>query len=269
MRSFIKSIYEDWHSRHLVTQLLRRRIESRFRGSFLGMTWAIILPLMMLAVYTLVFDHFLKVRWPGAEAGGGLETALRIYLGLLVLNFIAENLVSAPQLVIENQQLVKKIVFPLPVLAYVAVFSTLLPFGLGGVIVAILASFLPDTRHELLLLLPVFWFPLLIWALAANWWLGALGVFVRDLGHLMGPFVTLLMFLSPIFYGRAHIPAPWDSLLLLNPLTTPIEAARTLVFERIVPDIDATVISVLMATLLAISGRYVFNRLRPGFADVL
>ena len=81
------SSLSDWQVRHLAIDLTKRRILSRYRGSIFGLAWAILLPLAMLAVYSLVFNHFLGVRWPGAESEGGLSAALRIYLGLIVLNF--------------------------------------------------------------------------------------------------------------------------------------------------------------------------------------
>lgn len=270
MTSAIATISNDWRLRPLIASLLRRRIEAKFRGSILGIAWVVLLPLAMLAVYTLVFEHFLKIRWPGAQASGGVETALRIYIGLLVLNYFAENLSVAPQLILEHQQFVKKIVFPLPVLAYVATLASLLPFILGLGIAFLFLFFLPQAHHlPHPWLLPASLLPLLFWGLAIQWWLAAIGVFVRDLGHLVGPLISLLMFLSPIFYDRASIPLPWQDWLLLNPLTLPIESLRALFFASTPPSLSGLALNLLLALLLATSGRYLFTRLQPGFADVI
>lgn len=259
----------DVSSRHLVWSLLRRRIEARFRGSVFGVLWVILLPLALLAVYTLVFNHFLKVRWPGLESATGLETALNIYLGLLVLNYFAENISGAPQLIQEHAQFVKKIVFPLPVLGYVAALAGLAPL-LFGLVIAFLLSFAATGTHPLYLLaLPLLWLPLLLWGVGLQWWLGALGVFVRDIAHVASPAVTLLLFLSPVFYSVGTLPAPWNDWLQFNPLTLPIESARQLLFVGQWPESGSLMLTWLAALVFALSGRWVFARLQPGFSDVL
>jgi len=269
MHSDSTTLFADWKNRHLVADFLVRRVHSRFRGSVLGIGWMILLPLLMLSVYTLVFDHFLGVRWPGSASKSGLDTALRIYIGLIVLNFFAENITSAPSMVLEQPQLVKKIVFPVPVLAYVLALASALPLMIGILVSGLLALFSPEANVARIILAPLYLLPLLVWALAINWWLGALGVYVRDIGHLAGPVVTLLMFMSPIFYGRAQTPEPWQTILLLNPLTIPIESVRALFFEDQLPSLLPTLSSMVIASLVAIAGRLVFSKLQVGFSDVM
>lgn len=259
----------DVASRVLLASLLRRRIEARFRGSALGLLWVILLPLALLLVYTLVFNHFLKVRWPGLESATGLETALNIYLGMLVLNYFAENISVAPQLIQEHVQFVKKIVFPLPILAYVAAFASLVPLLFGMIIVLLLSLFSSSTHPWALAALPLLWLPLVLWGLGLQWWLGALGVFVRDIVHVSAPLVTLLLFLSPVFYSPKNLPAPWNDWLYFNPLTLPIENARLLLFSGEFPPLGAWAVSLLVALVFALVGRWVFVKLKPGFADVL
>ena len=261
-------VRNDWALRSLIASLVRRRIEARFRGSLLGVAWVVLLPLAMLSVYTLVFEHFLKVRWPGV-GGDGVGAALRIYIGLLVLNYFAENLSVAPQLILEHQQFVKKIVFPLPILAYVAMLASLLPLILGVGIVLAFMVFLPQASLPGIFLIPLCLLPLLFWGVAIHWWLATIGVFIRDLGHVVGPLISLLMFLSPIFYDRQSIPLPWQDWLLLNPLTLPIENMRSLLFSGNLSSSAGLAGNALVAVLFAISGRYFFMRLQPGFADVV
>lgn len=266
----MSSILTDWAQRHLVGTLLARRLAARFRGSLLGMGWMLLLPLMMVAVYTLVFDHFLNVRWnTGGTESHGLAAALNIYLGLLVFNYAAENLTHAPYLVLEHTQFVKKIVFPLPILAYVAALAALVPLVLGLLVVALAASFLPDAHPFALLALPLYWLPLPLFALAAHWLFGAIGVYLRDLAHLLPPLTTILMFLSPIFYPASLIPPRWGWLFTLNPLTLPIENARTLLFRGELPPLAPTLVLLTIALILAFLARRLFVRLQPGFADVL
>lgn len=259
----------DWRHRRLIFQLLRRRLEARFRGSLLGLGWHLLMPLMMLAVYTLVFDKFLKLRWPGAETGGGMTAALNIYLGLLVFNYASENLVSAPNLLLEHVQFVKKIVFPLPILAHVAALAPLVPLVLGGMIAGGMALLVPGAHPWRLIALGFYWLPLYFYALGVQWFLGGLGVYIRDLAHLTPPVATLLMFLSPVFYSIEILPSPWNQWMNYNPLTLPIEAARDLLFSETWPALPPAFFSLLISLLFAFGGRIAFQKLQRGFADVL
>ena len=259
----------DWSVRHIVIDLTKRRIAARYRGSFLGLAWSIMLPLAMLLVYSLVFNHFLGLRWPGAEAEGGLAAALRIYLGLITLNFVAENLTTAPGLVLENPSFVKKIVFPLPVLAYVAAAASSVQLIINLFVASALAILVPDAFPVMLLLAPLVLLPLFLWVLAAHWWLAALGVYIRDLVHIMGPVVTALLFLSPVFYSIEHLASRWRILLMFNPLSLPIEQLRALLFDAQFPDLWPILLSSLAALVAALLGRILFQRLQPGFADVV
>ncbi|MBU3740562.1 MAG: hypothetical protein FGM55_16630, partial [Rhodoferax sp.] len=102
----------------LIGQLTRRSVQARYRQSWLGTAWAVLTPLLMLGVYTLVFRHVFKVRW-GTLDEGNLAFALRLYAGLAVFNFFAECVSRAPGLVLAQPNLVKKVVFPLEVLPWV------------------------------------------------------------------------------------------------------------------------------------------------------
>jgi len=267
--SFINALRTDWSNRHLIASLLQRRISARYRGTALGLLWAIIMPLVMLAVYTLVFQTFLSVRWPGAEHGGGLVAALNIYLGLLVLNLVGENLGSAPTLMQEHTPYIKKIVFPLPILGYVAAFATILPLAIGLVFVALFALATPQAQVARLPLILFYWLPLIPLAVGLQWWLSALGVYLRDLTMVVTPVVTLLMFISPVFYSIHNLPKPWNEWLLYNPLTLPIESARMLLFGSTLPPLEPVLGSLAATIVFALLGRWVFNKLQKGFADVL
>lgn len=260
-----------------IISLTRRRIAARFRGSLLGAAWIILLPLLMVALFTIVFTHFLPVRWPSLQNTdqiSPLHTALNIYLGLIVFNFVAENLASAPSLVLENPNYVKKIPFPLTILAYINTAASVVPL-LAGLIAAItLAFFDPLARPVNLLLAPLYWLPLLVWAVAIHWLFGAISVYVRDILHLIPPLTTALMFLSPIFYSAETLPAPWNTLLTFNPLTPAIEAARVLLYPPepsvlLFPDPFPSLLSAGGALITAVLARRFFHYLKPGFADVL
>ncbi|WP_217126767.1 ABC transporter permease [Hydrogenophilus thiooxidans] len=275
-------LFPDWRYRALILTLTKRRVASRYRGTILGVAWSLLLPLLMVTVFTLVFNHFLHVRWPStaiAESASAesLHAALNIYLGLLVFNYAAETLGSAPYLVLEHPHYVKKILFPLPILAYVHAASTLLPLFGGTLVAALLALWDPAAHPARLILLTLYWLPLPLWALTLYWLIGSIGVYLRDIAHLIPPLSTALMFLSPVFYTATTLSEPWHTLIYLNPLTPAIESARALLFPSTLstaaliplPDPSPTLISLTAATLFCYLARRLFVKLQSGFADVL
>ena len=104
-----------WTHRRLIRRLVRREIESRYRGSLLGLAWAVAAPLFMLTVYTFVFSMVLKVRWATAPEHKGVF-ALVLFAGMLAFNLVSECVNRAPGLVLENASYVKRVVFPLETL---------------------------------------------------------------------------------------------------------------------------------------------------------
>ena len=255
--------------RSLFRQFLRREILGRYRGSMLGITWAFITPLLMLGVYTFVFVGVFKARWPGAEESGGLAFALRLFAGLMVFNLFSEVVGRAPTLIVEQPNLVKKVAFPLELLPFITLGSALFHFFLSTVIlltgVVVFDHQLPVT----ILLLPLVILPLLPLLLGLGWLLAALGVFVRDIGPIVGLSVSLLMFLSPVFYSSSSLSPRWQFWMGLNPLTPVIENLRLVVFSGAMPNWGDWCLALGAACVMAVFGAWIFRMTRDGFADVL
>lgn len=250
-------------------QFAKREVLGRYRGSLLGLGWSFLTPLLMLAVYTFVFVGVFKASWPGTEQGGGVEFALQIFAGLMVFNLFSELAGRAPRLILEQPSLVKKVVFPLEILPWITIFAGIfhLILSLGVLILATWAvrGAVPVTAIALpLVLLP--FFPFL---LGFGWLFSALGVFVRDVGHMMGMVVNLMMFLTPIFYSTRALPDSMQIVMQANPLTLIIESVRQVLLQGMWPDWRALVFYLLAASLFAFLGALFFEATRKGFADVL
>ena len=255
-------------NRSLLWQFVKRDVLARYRGSVLGLAWAVLTPLLMLGVYTFVFREVFKVRWQGGTQLGGLDFALQLYAGLIVFNFMAECINRAPRLVVDQSTLVKKVVFPLEILAWIPPLSGLFQLLIGAAVL-LLAAALAGSLQLTVVLLPLVWLPLLPLALAAGWFLAALGVFVRDIGQVVGLAVNLLMFLCPVFYPMEVFPERWRFWLYLNPLTIVIEETRNVALLGRIPDLAALGALFAVALLLAVLAGFWFRVLRKGFADVL
>lgn len=248
--------------------MIKRDIIGRYRGSILGLLWSFVNPVLMLAVYTFVFSTVFQARWAGGS-GSQFEFALLLFAGLIVFNLFSECVSRAPNLVLGNVNYVKKVIFPLEVLPWVTLGSALFH---ALVNLAVLLMFLSFSSLEIfwtVLLTPVVLLPLLPLILGICWLLASIGVFVRDTGQLIGMTLTVMMFLSPIFYPASALPEPVRDFLFLNPLTFIIEQLRAVLIWGQLPDWTGLAAYSLCSVLFAWAGLFWFQKTRKGFADVL
>ncbi|WP_374354676.1 ABC transporter permease [Chitinimonas sp.] len=254
---------------HLVTQLTRREIAARYRGSSLGWLWTILPPLFTLAVYTWVFSEVFKARWGSAPEGDKTTFALNVFIAMLFLNFFSECVSRAPNLMLANANYIKKVVFPLPVLPVVSVFVAGFNWLIGLAIWVACEAWVHQHLAPQLLLLPLLFIPLALLTLGLCWALAAFGVYLRDVGPVVQLLLTLLTFLSPVFYQLSSL-KPWmQQVLYWNPLTVPIEFARGWLLGGTTPDLAYLGGFWLLSLVVAWLGLQVFRLLRKGFADVL
>ena len=254
--------------RTLILRLARREVEARYRGSLLGIFWSVLTPLLMVAAYSFVFSVIFQPRWqvpPGANA----NFVLLLYSGLLVFNLFAECVARAPGLVMENISYVKKVVFPLEILPLVAMVSALVNFSIGFCVMMVIYALMLGLPPLTIFLLPIVVLPVILFTLGFTWMLAALGVFLRDLRHVVAVLVTVLLFLGPIFYPVAAVPEKIRFVLYLNPLTPALEMSKDVLFWGLLPDFWFLASTILASWALAWLGYLCFARLRPGFADVV
>lgn len=253
----------------LLWQFARREVLGRYRGSLLGLGWSFVTPLLMLGIYTFVFVGVFKARWPGAESGGGVEFALQLMAGLMVFNLFAELASRAPQLVLEQPNLVKKVIFPLEVLPWVAVMSACFHWLLNTVVLCLAVWAVRGSVPATALALPLVIGAFLTYLLGLCWFLSALGVFVRDVSQVMSLVVSMGMFLSPVFYSARALPDFLQGWMWLNPLAFAIESVRAVLLQGVWPDGPGLLIFALCGSAVAVGGAGFFALTRKGFADVL
>lgn len=257
-----------WHSRTLILSLTRRDIEQRYRGSAIGLLWSLVNPLLMLGIYTFVFSAIFKMRW-AVLSDNPFDFALMLFSGLMLFNFFSECVSRAASLIVGNPNLVKKIVFPLHVQAWTVVGAGLFQaaVSLGVLLVALLVirGGVPWT----VVLLPLVLAPLCLLVLGSVWLVSALGVFIRDVGQIVGHVLTMMMFLSPLFYPIEAIPKKFQWLFYLNPLTFLVNEARKVLVIGTTPDWAGLAAYSLLALMATWVGFWFFQRARPGFSDVI
>jgi lipopolysaccharide transport system permease protein len=258
-----------WRNREVIGALIARDVLGRYRGSFLGILWSFLNPLALLAVYTFVFGVAFKARWsPGSTASPG-EFATVLFAGLIAFNFFAECINRSPSAIQGNANFVKKLSFPLEVLPCVAVGSALCHAGISLIVWLAFYLFNFGGLHATALLAPFAFVPLVLLTIGGSWFLSALGVYLRDLGHFVGLVVTAMMFLSPIFYPATALPESLRWVLVVNPVTPSVEQIRDVLVWGRVPDMFSYLGSLAFGLLVAVLGFAWFQKTRRGFADVL
>lgn len=258
-----------WRNRRLIWQMTRREVVGRYRGSVMGLAWSFFNPVLMLFVYTFVFSVVFKARWGVGGEESKADFALILFVGMIVHGLFAECINRAPGLIISNVNYVKKVVFPLEVLPWVAMGSALF-YSLVSVAVLLLAQlFINQTFPWTSVLFPLVLLPLIFAGMGFAWFLAALGVFVRDIGQITGIFTTVLLFLSPVFYPMSALPKEYQGLLQLNPLTLIIEQSRKVLIFGSLPDWPSLGVALLTGLFIAAAGFWWFQKTRKGFADVL
>lgn len=259
-----------WRNRDLVAALIKREVIGRYRGSIMGMAWSFFNPLLMLAIYTFVFSVVFKARW---GTGGGDESkadfAILLFVGMIVHGLFAECINRAPALILSNVNYVKKVIFPLEILPWVAFGSALFHTVISVTVLLgaqlILSHHVPWTA----VLFPLVLLPLALLAMGLAWFLSAFGVFVRDIGQVTGMFTTVLLFLSPVFYPLSALPPKYQGWLQLNPLAFIIEEGRKVLVLGQLPSFGHWSALTAVGMLAAWCGFAWFQKTRKGFADVL
>ncbi len=258
-----------WRHRSLIRQMTWREVAARYRGSLMGVVWSLLLPILMLGVYTFVFGVVFQSRWGGEAQGGKGEFAVILFAGLIVHGLFAEVFNRAPGLVLGNSNYVKRVIFPLDILVWVALGSALFHAATALAVLLGLFFLLHGFLHWTILFLPLVLAPLLVLMLGMGWFLAALGVYARDIAQVTGVLTMVLLFLAPVLYPVDAVPQPYRTMLLLNPLTVIIEQAREVLIWGRPPDWFALGIYSLVATIAAAIGFWWFQRTRAGFADVM
>jgi lipopolysaccharide transport system permease protein len=258
-----------WRQRELAWRLTQREVQGRYRGSLLGWGWSFLTPLLMLAVYTFVFSEVFQARWGDLEQAGPLGFAINLFAGLIVFNLFSESVNRAPGLIVENPNLVTKVIFPLEILAAVSVATACFHALTSLVVLALFELLAQGAVPATVLWLPLVWLPLVSGCLALSWLLSALGVYVRDLGQVLGTVVSMLMFLSAVFYPLSALPERWQPLLRLNPLVMVIEQTRRVAIGGLPPSALYVIAGSLLGLGACELAYRLFEKARRGFADVL
>ena len=256
--------------RDLWWQFTVRTVELRHRGSYLGIVWAGLTPLLMLGLYFVVFGLIFGSRFGVLPDETHIDYALAFFLGLILYQMVAETLGVAPTVILANPNLVKKVVFPLDVLPLAQLGATWFNLAISLTLLVLGAIvFGRGISVAGLVWLPVILLPLLILTAGLSWLFAALGVFFRDLAQVM-PFITqIVLYASAVVYPVARIPDYVYVFLKWNPLLHSVELARDAPLWDRPLNFTHLGYTYVASALVFVLGRWVFLKLQPAFADVI
>jgi len=261
----LSSPFSLFQRRALIAALVRRDLLGRYRGSVFGALWAFAEPLVLLAVYTLVFGVLLRF-------GGGrslLSYALEIFCGILPWLMISETLNRSVTVMPENVSLVKKVIFPGEVLPLKIVLAAAAQQLVGTSVLLLALIVLRQPVRLTWLYLPVLLVPQLLIAAGLAWFLASGGVFLRDLRQIVSLLSLCWLFLTPVFYTEEAVAGIAPAWLVLNPAAALIHNYRAALLRGLPPDWGAYLYTLLLGIALSGIGYWWFLKTKRAFVDVL
>lgn len=262
---------QSWAKFDLLRTLVRRDLEARYKGSVLGNLWPLLNQISQLFIYTYVFSIVLRVKLSITSLPENNFTfGLWLFAGLLPWIAFSGGLSQSAGCVVNQPNLVKKVVFPLSLLPLVPILSTFIESAFGLMVLIFFVAATAHTLHTTLALLPLVWLTQLLLTAGLGYLTAGLTVFLRDIPQTLGVILNLWLYLTPIVYPATAIPETWRKLVFwLNPLTAIAEIYRDLILVGEVKHWGEWGVASAIALIIFCFGFTVYKRLRPAFADVL
>lgn len=253
----------------LLLNLAARDFKLRYRESVLGTIWAVLYPVVVLAVYTLVFSTIFSARWGGQPVVNKVDYAVLLFIGLIVYGIFAETVARAPTAILSNPGFVKKVVFPLEVLPGVVLLSTIYRAAMECVALFIFFCFSSFSFHIEALLFPLILAPFVVLVFGLALIFSSLGVFLRDFDQFAALLARLMMYMLPVLYPVTIFPQTVRTLIESNPMAVFIEQIRGLVIFGQMPEWKQFGIACMWSLLTLAIGSFWFQKTRKGFSDVI
>jgi lipopolysaccharide transport system permease protein len=251
----------------LIRSMVRRDLTSRYKGSIMGLAWAFITPAVMIVIFTLIFQGIFNARF--GDQGGYLSYGIHLFCGLLPWLAFSDGIQRSTVSLIENVNLVKRVVFPIEALPVNVALSALVNQLIGTIILIVAALILEKTVRPTIFLLPLLLAPQLLATIGLGWLMASLGVFIRDMPQFNQLAMSTWMYLTPIFYPENRIPEGFRWVVNLNPMAPLIRSYRRILLEGSMPDWPGLMVTFVFALVCFIFGYWWFERTKKAFADVL
>lgn len=252
----LKNLY---NYRELLKTNVKKDVGGKYKNSFLGVLWSFINPLLQIAVYAFVFQIIMR---------SNIENyAVYLCCALVPWQYFSSVVLRGAATIIDNGNIIKKVYFPREILPISIVTSEGINFLISTIIILgfVIVSGIGLSVN-------IFWYFLIviiqyIISLGISFIVSSLSVYFRDLLHLLGVFMQLLFYATPIVYSAQDVPAGFRWLLKINPMSYLIEGYRAIFYDKMPPDFKSLGIALLMGIVLCVIGYFVFRKLEKGFAE--
>ncbi|MEM1450046.1 MAG: ABC transporter permease [Planctomycetota bacterium] len=277
MLQILRSLAQN---RSLLRNFVARDLRARYVGSSLGFFWSVIFPVLNLAIYMLVFQVILKMSWAGKSAQ---EVVLLMLVAIVAWSAFSEAITRSTNVLVDNQNLIEKVVFPSEVLPAFVTLSAMINMLIAlPVVLAALAWAMLNPSEDAVALgggvqlgLNLAWLPLLlllqsVFTVGLGYFLATFNLFWRDTFHVIGVLLTVWMFITPIFYAPVMMSKQGFGWMLdINPMHWLMDMYRGVLVQNVAPaPLDVARFGLVSVAVLAVGAAF-FARQRPRFPDLL
>lgn len=253
--------------RWLVWYFIQRQLTQSYRGSFLGVFWLVVGPLLMASLYTLIFSQVLGLRF--RETDSASNFGLYLFCGLLPFIAFSSTLNRGSSNIRGNSALVKRVVFPLEVIPFSTAVTSLIVQFFGFAALLFLVLLFEGHLQWTLLCIPIIVIPQLLLMLGAGYLATVAGAYLPDLKESMQAITRAMFFATPIIWPAERVPEHLSFIVDYNPVAYLVEVYRNLVLDGTIPDMKELALFTLFAVALAIAGFILFDRNKKKFADLI
>lgn len=242
--------------------MIIRDLKVRYKQTVMGVAWAVIQPLTMIAIFTLIFGNLAKIP------SDGYPYPVFVFSGLLAWNFFATSISTSGVSLIGASNLVSKVYFPRIIIPISSIGVSLVDFLISAVLLLIMMLLYSQTITLNILLLPLFLAGLMVLSIGFGSWLASITVMYRDFRYVIAYLIQIWMYLTPVLYPINFVPEQWRWLLYLNPMYGWINGIRACFLGHAI-DITSILISLVMSLAIFAFGMFYFEKTQRKFADII
>lgn len=258
IRMVFKNLFQY---RELLKTNVKKEIRGKYKGSWLGVAWSFLNPLLMLIIYSLVFPYILRVNVE--------NYTMYMMIALIPWNFFTQSITSGVGSIVREGNILKKVYFPREIIPISVVTSALVNFLITCIIMFIFIIFTGLGFSWHCLIFPILVLIQYIITLAFNFILSSITVYVRDVDHFVNVMLLLAFYITPIVYDPSLLPSKFNWVLLVNPMAILIEAYRNILYYHQLPNFAHLFVLMIISLILLIIGYLVFKKLERNFAEEL
>jgi ABC-type polysaccharide/polyol phosphate export permease len=254
MRQLISEMYQN---RELIWALALKELRVRYKRSALGFLWALLNPLLMMVILTIVFSSVMRIQID--------HYSVFLLSVLLPWTLFSQSLAYAVESIVGNGDLLKKVYIAKSVFPMAAVLSNVINFFFSLIPLLILLPLLRFPFHWTWIYLPVPLLGLVLFALGCSFFLAMANVFFRDVAHILQVILSAWFYVSPIIYSLDFVPGRYRLLFRLNPMLYLLNGFRLAIYYGLLPSLQSAAASLGCGLLGLVLGYAIFRRYQDAF----